>query len=190
MVRRVIVVSNNSVDATVERAIAAGAITVNETVPGYGRCVYRCFTEALNHDSAATADSPWLSLLKTGAARDNTSLRRQTAAQPARLAPRILRNSIARWRCLRRRTTRLCRGAGGHGCAAQLATAASLAPAECGERLDLRLSSTHSTRARLSTRCATSLGSTSTHPTARTDNCGANNAATQSNNLSGAHFTR
>ena len=50
MVRRVIVVSNNSVDATFERAIAAGAITVNETFPGYGRCVYRCFTEALNHD--------------------------------------------------------------------------------------------------------------------------------------------
>jgi glycosyltransferase involved in cell wall biosynthesis len=50
MVRRVLVVSNNSTDATFERAVAAGAITVNETAPGYGRCVYRCFTEALNYD--------------------------------------------------------------------------------------------------------------------------------------------
>src|SRR5437899_3521528 len=52
MVRRVIVVSNNSVDATVERALAAGAITVNETAPGYGRCVFRCFSEAIAyHDT-------------------------------------------------------------------------------------------------------------------------------------------
>jgi hypothetical protein len=50
MVRRVIVVSNNSIDATFERAVAAGAITTNETAPGYGHCVYRCLTEALNHD--------------------------------------------------------------------------------------------------------------------------------------------
>ena len=50
MVRRVIVVSNNSVDATFHRAVAAGAIAVNETAPGYGRCVYRCLTEALNYD--------------------------------------------------------------------------------------------------------------------------------------------
>jgi len=50
MVRRVIVVSNNSVDATFERAVAAGAITVNQTAPGYGHCVYRCLTEALYYD--------------------------------------------------------------------------------------------------------------------------------------------
>jgi glycosyltransferase involved in cell wall biosynthesis len=50
MVRRVLVVSNNSTDATFERALAAGAITVNEAAPGYGRCVYRCFAEALNYD--------------------------------------------------------------------------------------------------------------------------------------------
>jgi hypothetical protein len=50
MVRRVIVVSNNSVDATFERAKAAGAITVNETAPGYGRCVFRCLSEALNYE--------------------------------------------------------------------------------------------------------------------------------------------
>jgi hypothetical protein len=50
MVRRVIVVSNNSVDETFERAVTAGAITVNETAPGYGRCVYRCLSEALSHD--------------------------------------------------------------------------------------------------------------------------------------------
>ena len=50
MVRRVIVVSNNSVDATFERAVTAGAIAANERAPGYGHCVYRCLTEALNHD--------------------------------------------------------------------------------------------------------------------------------------------
>jgi len=48
MVRRVIVVSNNSTDATFERAVAAGAITFNETAPGYGRCVFRCLSEAIN----------------------------------------------------------------------------------------------------------------------------------------------
>jgi len=50
MVRRVIVVSNNSADATFERALAAGAVTVNETAQGYGHCVFRCLTEALNYD--------------------------------------------------------------------------------------------------------------------------------------------
>ena len=49
-VRRVIVVSNNSSDATFARAEAAGALTFNETLPGYGRCVYRCLTEALKFD--------------------------------------------------------------------------------------------------------------------------------------------
>jgi glycosyltransferase involved in cell wall biosynthesis len=46
LVSRVIVVSNNSVDATFDRAKAAGAIVFNETAPGYGRCVYRCLSEA------------------------------------------------------------------------------------------------------------------------------------------------
>src|SRR6266481_9940014 len=50
MVRRVIVVSNNSVDATFERAVVAGAIAVNETAPGYGRCVFRCLSEAVNYE--------------------------------------------------------------------------------------------------------------------------------------------
>jgi glycosyltransferase involved in cell wall biosynthesis len=49
-VTQVIVVSNNSKDATFERARAEGAITVNEPQQGYGRCVYRCLQEALAHD--------------------------------------------------------------------------------------------------------------------------------------------
>lgn len=49
LVERVIVVSNNSRDRTFERAEAAGAITLNETAPGYGRCVYRCLTEAASY---------------------------------------------------------------------------------------------------------------------------------------------
>ena len=50
MVERVIVVSNNSSDRTFERAEAAGAITFNELQPGYGRCVYRCLSEAAKYD--------------------------------------------------------------------------------------------------------------------------------------------
>jgi mRNA-degrading endonuclease toxin of MazEF toxin-antitoxin module len=45
-VRRVIVVSNDSADRTLERAAAAGAITFNEPARGYGRCVHRCLSEA------------------------------------------------------------------------------------------------------------------------------------------------
>ena len=45
-VKRVIVVSNNSQDATTERAQEAGAIVLNEERQGYGRCVYRCLSEA------------------------------------------------------------------------------------------------------------------------------------------------
>jgi glycosyltransferase involved in cell wall biosynthesis len=50
LVERVIVVSNNSIDRTFERAEAAGAITFNELAPGYGRCVFRCLTEAVRFD--------------------------------------------------------------------------------------------------------------------------------------------
>lgn len=44
-VKRVIVVSNNSQDRTMECAREAGAITVNEQRQGYGYCVYRCLAE-------------------------------------------------------------------------------------------------------------------------------------------------
>ncbi|WP_420382994.1 glycosyltransferase [Novosphingobium sp.] len=50
LVNRVIVVSNNSTDATFERASAAGAVTINELAPGYGRCVFRCLSEAIRYD--------------------------------------------------------------------------------------------------------------------------------------------
>ena len=46
-VRQVIVVDNNSRDATFAAAEAAGARVVRELAPGYGRCVYRCLNEAL-----------------------------------------------------------------------------------------------------------------------------------------------
>lgn len=52
LVQRVIVVSNNSRDRTMERAAAAGAIVFNETNPGYGHCVFRCLTEALQFPDA------------------------------------------------------------------------------------------------------------------------------------------
>jgi hypothetical protein len=51
-VERVIVVDNNSSDRTPEFAAEAGAIVVNEAAPGYGRCVYRCLSEALKFDEA------------------------------------------------------------------------------------------------------------------------------------------
>ncbi|WP_255602583.1 glycosyltransferase [Glacieibacterium megasporae] len=50
LVERVILVSNNSVDRTFERAVEAGAITHNELQPGYGRCVYRCLSEGAAYD--------------------------------------------------------------------------------------------------------------------------------------------
>jgi Glycosyl transferase family 2 len=52
MVERVIVVDNNSKDQTFERASGAGAMVIRETLPGYGRCVYRCAQEALANSSA------------------------------------------------------------------------------------------------------------------------------------------
>ena len=53
LVRQVIVVDNNSRDKTFAVAQAAGACTVTEVRPGYGRCVYRCFEEALARSNAA-----------------------------------------------------------------------------------------------------------------------------------------
>ncbi len=50
LVKRVIVVDNNSRDRTSEAAMEAGARVVVEKEPGYGRCVYRCFKEALSED--------------------------------------------------------------------------------------------------------------------------------------------
>jgi hypothetical protein len=50
LVERVIVVSNNSNDRTFKRAEEAGAITFNEPAPGYGRCVYRCLSEAAAYE--------------------------------------------------------------------------------------------------------------------------------------------
>ena len=52
-VKRVIVVSNNSSDRTMQNAEEAGAIVYNETKPGYGQCVYRCFEEALKWQDAS-----------------------------------------------------------------------------------------------------------------------------------------
>jgi Glycosyl transferase family 2 len=51
-VEHVIVVDNNSKDRTAAAAGEAGARVVTEMKPGYGRCVYRCFEEALA-DSAS-----------------------------------------------------------------------------------------------------------------------------------------
>ena len=50
LVKRVIVVSNNSKDRTFEFAQQAGAVVFNELQPGYGRCVHRCLTEALAYE--------------------------------------------------------------------------------------------------------------------------------------------
>jgi hypothetical protein len=50
LVKRVIVVDNNSRDRTTDKAAEAGARVVVEKEAGYGRCVYRCFKEALSED--------------------------------------------------------------------------------------------------------------------------------------------
>jgi hypothetical protein len=52
MVSSVIVVDNNSRDRTCELARQAGAEVVSELLPGYGRCVYRCFQEAVQSGSS------------------------------------------------------------------------------------------------------------------------------------------
>jgi len=57
LVERVIVVSNNSRDRTFARAETAGAITFDELQPGYGRCVFRCLSEAARH-----IDTEWIVL--------------------------------------------------------------------------------------------------------------------------------
>lgn len=46
-VRRVIVIDNNSVDATAEEARRSGAVVACEKKPGYGQCVYRALQEGL-----------------------------------------------------------------------------------------------------------------------------------------------
>lgn len=49
-VKRVIVVDNNSRDRTAEVAREAGAVVVIESLPGYGRCVFRALSEGLSHN--------------------------------------------------------------------------------------------------------------------------------------------
>lgn len=50
LVKRVIVVSNNSSDRTLEVAREHGAIALNEEAQGYGRCVFRCLSEAAQYE--------------------------------------------------------------------------------------------------------------------------------------------
>ncbi len=47
LVRRVIVIDNNSKDGTSESATRAGATVVLETQPGYGKCVFRALQEGV-----------------------------------------------------------------------------------------------------------------------------------------------
>ena len=49
LVKRVVVVSNNSTDDTIKVAKAAGAIVYNEKKQGYGPCVFRCILESLRY---------------------------------------------------------------------------------------------------------------------------------------------
>src|ERR1043166_225004 len=50
LVRRVIVISNNSTDRTAELAEQAGALVYNEPRQGYGACVHRALRQALGFD--------------------------------------------------------------------------------------------------------------------------------------------
>lgn len=50
LVKRVVVVSNNSRDRTEDFAREAGAIVFNEVVPGYGSCVFRALSEGVLFD--------------------------------------------------------------------------------------------------------------------------------------------
>lgn len=49
-VSRVLVISNNSSDGTMEEAAAAGAIVHNESKQGYGACVFRALSEGAKFD--------------------------------------------------------------------------------------------------------------------------------------------
>ncbi|HWH25510.1 MAG TPA: glycosyltransferase [Pseudolysinimonas sp.] len=49
LVKRVIVVDNNSIDGTSRAAVGAGAVVVTEVRPGYGYCVYRALTEGAKY---------------------------------------------------------------------------------------------------------------------------------------------
>lgn len=51
-VKRVIVISNNSQDRTLELAIEHGAQAYNESLQEYGACVYRALYEGLQHNGA------------------------------------------------------------------------------------------------------------------------------------------
>jgi glycosyltransferase involved in cell wall biosynthesis len=50
LVKRVIVISNNSVDKTMEVAKNSGAIVYNEENQGYGACVHRALSESIKYD--------------------------------------------------------------------------------------------------------------------------------------------
>lgn len=50
LVKRVVVISNNSSDNTLKYAIQAGAIAYNETKQGYGACVHRALSEGIKFD--------------------------------------------------------------------------------------------------------------------------------------------
>jgi Glycosyl transferase family 2 len=52
LVSRVVVVSNHSTDNTMRCALEAGALVFDEPLPGYGRCVYRCLSEAIRYDDS------------------------------------------------------------------------------------------------------------------------------------------
>lgn len=49
-VKRVVVISNNSKDQTLEFAVESGAIAFNEVKQGYGACVYRALSEGVKFD--------------------------------------------------------------------------------------------------------------------------------------------
>ncbi len=50
LVKRVIVVDNNSSDGTAEAAALAGAIVIREPKQGYGQCVFRGLNESVKYD--------------------------------------------------------------------------------------------------------------------------------------------
>jgi glycosyltransferase involved in cell wall biosynthesis len=49
-VKRVIVVSNNSTDKTIEESLRGGALVFNEEKQGYGACVYRALSESVKYN--------------------------------------------------------------------------------------------------------------------------------------------